>query len=1060
MRRYAFVIWLTGFVCLFAALNGAPAYAQNVNAPFAASTVYVPLMQGGTFVPGDPLTGNGAVSRTLLSYNDLLNSTASALVDNSAYALPANAAMPAHEFQGRLVLNTEVSGGHNTLHDPYGYAAYPGYRHLPAFNFQFVQNGSHLIPVTQGLAYTGSLYWNYIVGPGRIWRESGDNGYSRVSLPFALIEYNQNCVHNGVLMFLFNGTAVSSVRYQIVQEGCAYFKFNQWGRWSATYTAETIGSAAALQVAHADEVKNRIPVRPFEQLSTDYPDAGADLTQYEKWISDMTVYGLYVDGKFYRSACSTRYGDYPFCDNMRLPSFSTAKSLVAGLAFLRLAQKYGSGIADLYIKDYVSEWNAAYVNGEWSSVTFNHAIDMATGNYQDPAFEVDEFENSGDFLAAVTYADKIQAAFKFPYKAEPGTFWNYHTTDSFIITRAMHKYLQSREGGSADIFNMLRDEVFKPLHLSAGALTTLRTDNNASGQTFGGYGLFLTADDVVKLSKFLNNDKGLIGGTQMLNASLLDATWQRNSKDRGLDTTEYDLKYNNHFWGDKIKSGEISGIDCTVWMVFQVGYGGNEIIHMPDGSTYFYFSDAEDYVWYPAVRETNKLSPMCSTEAALAPSNAHTVPTAPNATAPGSFASTIVMVNPNATAINATLTVRDPNGTVRYTTTANLAAKGSSSVTLPTNAAGYYGAATISSASPVHAFALNANSNQQAREMIQGADAPSNSLTFPVFRNLGGDANKSILAVQNSSSTTNASLTFHYYQADGTEAAGSPVTGISVPPLAAYYFDSYGMFGSSKVTYSVRVDATQPVAGAARVLYKKDSANARANVTSAADKDAYIHTITRKTDDADATTAWTEMYVRNNGASSATVTAKYYQTDGTKLASESKTIAPNGYAMFSTKNNTTLGASFTGFAKFTSDTAQPLAVQWFEASSKGNKWSGVNGMSAAQKNTKWLCGDTQRVTGGTTRYTKLYIVNPDSASANLTLTLYNASGGTVMSVNKSVGKGKQLILDFASSTFSSAGSSYAGATVIESTGGQGILVAASASYGSNGVTAENCVAAQ
>ncbi|MBI4671407.1 MAG: hypothetical protein HY741_07025 [Chloroflexi bacterium] len=422
MRRKSLYVCLLSACILFAVVNVFPAFAQAPAEPAAGSTLYVPLVQGGTFVPGDPLVGNGAVTRTSLTYDDLMNSTASALVDNSAFALPTNAAMPTHQFQGRLTLATETSSGQDVLHDPYGYNVYPGVRHLRTVDFRFVQNGSHLIPVEQGLSYTGSAFWNYIVGPGRIWRENGDNGYSRISFPFALVEYNQNCVHNGTMMLLFNGSSVSSVRYQIVQEGCAYLKFNQWGRWSANYTAETIANAATLQVEHANEVANRLPIRPFEQLATDYPDSGVDLTAYEKSISDMTTYGLYVDGKHYRSGCETRYGEYPFCEDIRLPSFSTAKSLMAGMAFMRLGQKYGTGVSNLLVKDYVSEWDDPYVNGKWDTVTFNNVIDMATGNYQDPDFEVDEFQYSDDFLAAVSYAEKIKPRSNFQIKPRRARF--------------------------------------------------------------------------------------------------------------------------------------------------------------------------------------------------------------------------------------------------------------------------------------------------------------------------------------------------------------------------------------------------------------------------------------------------------------------------------------------------------------------------------------------------------------------------------------------------------------------------------------------------------------
>ena len=74
---------------------------------------------------------------------------------------------------------------------------------------QLVQNGSHLVPVVRGLQYTGSPAWNLAVGAGRAWNEDGDGGQTRASLPFALVERNANCVHNGVLYVPVHDDTVS-----------------------------------------------------------------------------------------------------------------------------------------------------------------------------------------------------------------------------------------------------------------------------------------------------------------------------------------------------------------------------------------------------------------------------------------------------------------------------------------------------------------------------------------------------------------------------------------------------------------------------------------------------------------------------------------------------------------------------------------------------------------------------------------------------------------------------------------------------------------------------------
>lgn len=569
----------------------------------------------GGSVPGDPLTGNGNVTRTLLTYNDLFTGSSTAPVDDSAFALPANAAMPDHVFEGRLeLLNEATSGGFSEIKDTYAYTGNGDHprKHLPEFSFEFVQNGSHLIPVTQGLIYTTHQNWNYIIGPGRVWKENSDNGYSRAAFPFALVQRNANCTHNGVMTFLFNNSGISKVRYQITQETCFYYKVNLWGQLNATYSAYSVSNAATYKANHATEVGNRLPTKPISALATDYPSSGINVSVFGSGITPahMTYYGVVYNGTNYVSGCTTRYGTYAFCENLRAPSYSTAKSAFAGVALMRLGQKYGTGVYNLLIKDYVPEYTSS--PGVWTNVTFNHTIDMGTGNYRLAGYQSDEGGSYMEtFFLAEPYTDKITAAFNFPSKVAPGTFWNYHSSDTFIVTRAMNNYLQTQEGSGADVFNMVKNEVFVPIKLTTG-VSTIRTDNSNTGAPFGGYGLFWTQDDIAKVAKFLNNDNGYANGSQILQVDMLADSMQDDSSDRGLDTTgNTGFKYNNGFWAEDFTPAAFPQYSCTFYAPFMSGYGGITVVMMPNGATYYYFSDNDEFSWYNAVHEANKLSPHC-----------------------------------------------------------------------------------------------------------------------------------------------------------------------------------------------------------------------------------------------------------------------------------------------------------------------------------------------------------------------------------------------------------------------------------------------------------------
>ncbi|MDV7090363.1 serine hydrolase domain-containing protein [Rhodococcus opacus] len=563
-------------------------------------------------VPGDQLTGSGAVNRTELTAGQLTEGAATDTVPGSAFALPAQAAPPTHSFEGTLTLNgLSTTGGFRVLKDPYGYGDTEATRHLPPVDIALVQNGSHLVPVKRGLQYTGNQAWNLAVGPGRAWNEDGDGERTRASLPFALVERNANCVHNGALTFLFDATSVSEIRYQITTETCEYFQLDMWGQVPADYRPGPVDGAENLREAYASEVGDRLPTKPVSALATDYPDSGVDVAKFSAGItpSALSTFGFYFGGVHYVGNCRTRQGEYPFCGQMLLPSYSTAKSAFAGTAMLRLAKRYGPAVAQERLSDRIPETAG---NAAWSGVTLDQSLDMATGNFISPGYEADEAgPTMADFFAAEPYADKMRLALSFPRNASPGSLWAYHTSDTFLATRAMTNYLHDKAGSDADIFDMLREDVLEPVGVGPDSLVSSRTDNSPGGEPFGGYGMFWTQDSVARFAKFLNNDHGAVNGTQILDPALLTATLQRDPEARGMTTTgAQPMKYQNGFWGREFTSADNPAYTSPFYVPFMSGYGGITVAMMPNGATYYYFSDNNEFSWSAAVAEAAKLAPM------------------------------------------------------------------------------------------------------------------------------------------------------------------------------------------------------------------------------------------------------------------------------------------------------------------------------------------------------------------------------------------------------------------------------------------------------------------
>ena len=553
-------------------------------------------------------------ARRLLTIAELTKPAAAALpVSFSAFTPPSTTQPMANRFEGRLVLAAErAPAGVRIIRDDYGdfkSVSSPA-RHLPPFDFAFVQSGNALIPVRRGAIPSTNPEWEFILEPGRVWDEKADQGYSRASLPFTLEERNANCMHHGVLAFLFkNGGVVSNVVYEIGSETCLYSKFDLWGTLAARYVPGKIPHAAEIAADYRSEIAHRLPTKPIVELAKDYP--GIDPQQFgaasEIDPDDMTTYGLVVNGVNYVGGCDTRFGAYPYCAQMDLPSYSLAKSIFAGEASMRLELLY-PGVMRHKIADYVPACAAA---GSWDGVTFENALDMATGHYQSAADQADE--DAPDilpFFLADTHKARVDfACMHYPRKAKPGTLWVYHTTDTYVLGTALRAFYRSMAGTTADFYkDVLVDPIFHGLHLNP-AIDVTRRSYDAMAEPFTGWGLTLHRDDIAKIADFLNVSGGKIAGKEMLDPTMLAAALQRDPNDPGLTASTQDLRYNDGFWAWNAQA--VLGCAKPTWIPFMSGYGGIVVAMMPNGITYYYVSDGGAYKWAKAAAEADKLASFC-----------------------------------------------------------------------------------------------------------------------------------------------------------------------------------------------------------------------------------------------------------------------------------------------------------------------------------------------------------------------------------------------------------------------------------------------------------------
>ena len=548
----------------------------------------------------------------VLSYDFLMSGARlDAPVELAEFAPIGDARAASNTFTGRLVLDTLAQRNHFVLQkDEFALVtpARAGIGQLPVFDFKFVQDGHTLVPMTVGPVVNDHGWWEYVFGTGEVWDEDGDGGWTRAAVPFALKELREDCIHNGLLSFLFrDGGDVSQVAFQITGQTCLYLQFELRGLLPGRYEPGPVPRADAAVAAARLSRDSRIPVRSIARLGEDYENADPDAFGSAAEIdpADMTLYGFLIDGRHYVGGCSTPYGDYPYCDELALPSYSTAKSLVGGLGLMLLEAAY-PGAAGTPVAGLVPECTEG-----WEDVTIEHALDMTTGHFERPDMHGDEDNAIDSRFFAEDHAGKIDVACNgFPRKAEPGTHLTYHTWDTYLAGTAMNAFLRLRQGPSADFFDdLIVRQIWEPLGLSRLAANTRRTYDDAR-QSYTGFGLTLKRDDVAKLARFIGEMDGRIDGAELLDRDLFDAIKQRVPGDPGLVAELESIRYNNGFRSFDVSS--YIGCDNPAWVVVLSGFGGIIVAIMPNDTAYYYFSDGNVHRYLAAVRESHRIRPMCS----------------------------------------------------------------------------------------------------------------------------------------------------------------------------------------------------------------------------------------------------------------------------------------------------------------------------------------------------------------------------------------------------------------------------------------------------------------
>ena len=512
-----------------------------------------------------------------------------------------------HEFSGaiiipehtmisdpREILPTDINGKKTQL--------------FPELKLEFISSNGHLIPLERDIIIPSdsNSYWQIQISPGRVWLEPDDDDMSRASFPFLLTSIIENESYNGVATFLYNENSLSSIRYQIVSHLSPFLiktRFVAIGQTEVSYERLAYDHSNVLK-DFEDELASKLPWRDWSELEQIYGknlfvnfDSKIDLTR-------TLTSGLIIDGEVYVRSMDTPFGPYPYPHEMRHGVWSVTKSAAGMVTLMRMAHKYGYEILDYHINDYL---DISAKHDGWKNVTFRNVFSMATGigtgtNNVTPnnigAGDASRPQNNAgfdDYMAwyfAPTLEEKLDEVFKVPsYPWGPGEYARYRDRDIFVGSAALEALLREKEGEDADLWQMMVDEVYRPIGIHHISMTHTR-EKDEKGTPMMAWGIYVSIDDMAKIAMLIQNG-GMHNGIQLLSKEgIAEALYE--TEIRGLLTGESNIhgakSYHLTLWHENYvtENGLVHNAPRMS------GYGGNIVQLMPNGIIGFRMGNGGD----------------------------------------------------------------------------------------------------------------------------------------------------------------------------------------------------------------------------------------------------------------------------------------------------------------------------------------------------------------------------------------------------------------------------------------------------------------------------------
>lgn len=540
--------------------------------------------------------------RNQLTVEELSSDSTFDLMDMSFFAKPEWAQKASHDLSG------SISFIDTKLNFPKQREPYAGEDVFPGFSIDFISHEGELVPLIKEHIFTryqSESYWDVLVGTGAVWQEEEDEEWSRASFPLSLTDRYMGQVINCVATFVYSQQEISNVCLQCSQES-AHLEYGQINDFRATlvakYNPKSYSDSTELISRHLQFRSLRLPVYPLTAIDVNQ-EIAENFDAYKYTNAPVSLGAVWLNEKLYLHPPKTRHGLYPYPGEMRHGINSATKSMAGSLSLLYFAERYGDTIFDEFITDYVP---VLADHTGWQGVTFSHALNMVTGTVGS-----EKSEHFGEILVMPRTAEECinNIATLGDAPGAPGEKFNYGPTNTFVLSYALQKYVEKKEGKKIGYWDLVRENVLVPIGANYFSVRQTIEPNGQKGIPLLSYGAFPTLDEAAKIAILLENEGNYQGQQLLHKEKTREALGRASCAAHSTDDSILGSKYQHGFWSKSIRTEK-----CNIDVTYMLGYGENYVLFLPSKAIIFRFMDEHDLDISDLVQNVERIKPSCQKE--------------------------------------------------------------------------------------------------------------------------------------------------------------------------------------------------------------------------------------------------------------------------------------------------------------------------------------------------------------------------------------------------------------------------------------------------------------